>query len=335
MIERSQPSTSSGHQLAGARPGASTGTGDQSSHVIGVDLGGTKLCIGLGRPTGSVLAETRVATDRRGGLHVVAQIAAVARDLARQSGIDPRTLRLAVIGGPGALDPVTGRITMAQNIPDFDTLDVAGALQSALAMPVRFENDVNLHAMGEWHQGKGRDLSSFALVALGTGLGMGLVIDGKLWRGAHGGAGEIAYLPLGGDPYSQANHVTGPLESVVGTAGMLARYRAAGGAADITVRDIFTRFGSGDMIARQVIAETARALALGLAAVAAVLDPALFILSGSIGARPELVDILRYEVGRCSGRPIRIAVSELAQRGAMLGALELGRQMIAADRQDD
>src|SRR5690606_25843157 len=98
--------------------------------------------------------------------------------------------------------------------------------------------------LGERWLGRARGVDTFAYIALGTGLGMGIVSDGGIIRGAHGGAGEIANLPLGGDPLDPANRLHGTLETAIGSAGIVARYVAAGGDPGTSVRDLFARLPS-------------------------------------------------------------------------------------------
>src|SRR5262249_6840725 len=154
-----------------------------------------------------------------------------------------------VMGSPGVIDPPSGGIVIAPNIPGLDQLDVQGALRTRLGVEVAIENDVNLAAIGEHWCGGSRGADTFVFIALGTGIGMGLCADGRLLRGARGAAGEIAYLPVGGDPYDARGQRLGTLESAIGSAAITERYAGLGGRDARTVREIFDRFGH-DEIAR-------------------------------------------------------------------------------------
>src|SRR5690606_17383591 len=105
--------------------------------------------------------------------------------------------------------------------------------------PVRFENDANLAAVAEWWRGRAVDRGDVVVVSVGTGIGGGVVSGGRLVRGARGGAGELADLPLAGDPFDRAAQAAGVLEDQVGTAGLLRRYHARGGAAASSGREVF------------------------------------------------------------------------------------------------
>ncbi|MBS7704783.1 ROK family transcriptional regulator [Chelatococcus asaccharovorans] len=294
---------------------------NRAAFVLGMDLGGTKLRMAVADLAGAVLAEEEVPTDLRGGLHVVEQIAALARRLAARAGVPAAGLRFGVMGTPGVVDPESGAIHVAPNIPGVDRIDVAGALRERLGITIAIENDVNLAVKGEQWQGHGAGAGTFAFIALGTGIGMGIVADGKLLRGARGAAGEIAYLPIGGDPYDPRGFMLGTLETAVGSKGIADRYRDYGGTAGTTVREIFTALEAGDAIAAVTIDETARLIAPALIAVQALIDPEVIVLGGSIGVRTELFERIRHHLARCGHVPPRLAISRIGNRAALIGAI--------------
>jgi predicted NBD/HSP70 family sugar kinase len=292
-----------------------------AAFILGVDLGGAKIHAAIANLACHVVIEESEATAPAGGLTVVQQIANLASRLAGDAGIASDKIRLAAIGSPGVVDHASGSIRLAPNIPGFETLDVVGALRDALGTEVIVENDVNMAAIGEQWLGKARGKSTFAFLALGTGFGMGVLSDGKLMRGARGAAGEIAYLPIGGDPFDAATREHGTLETAVGAAGILRRYRAAGGASAESVRDIFDAMAAGDAVARATIEETARLIALTTLTVATLLDPELIVLGGSIGARLELVERVRALLAGCMPNPVLVEASALGNRAGIIGAL--------------
>jgi predicted NBD/HSP70 family sugar kinase len=292
-----------------------------AAFILGVDLGGAKIHAAIANLACHVVIEESEATVPSGGLTVVQQIANLASRLAGRAGIPSDKIRLAAIGSPGVVDHASGGIRLAPNIPGFETLDVVGALRDALGTEVIVENDVNMAAIGEQWLGKARGKSTFAFLALGTGFGMGVLSDGKLMRGARGAAGEIAYLPIGGDPFDATTREHGTLETAVGAAGILRRYRAAGGVSAETVREIFDAMAAGDAVARATIEETARLIALTTLTVATLLDPELIVLGGSIGARLELVERVRALLAGRMPNPVLIEASALGNRAGIVGAL--------------
>jgi predicted NBD/HSP70 family sugar kinase len=291
--------------------------------VLGVDLGGTKIHVALANLLGTIVTETTEPTDTRGGRHVVRQVRDSALELARQIGIAPTLIRAGTMGSPGVVQPGTGRVHLAPNIPDFDRFDVVGALSEALGFTIGIENDVNLATLGERQHATRRDVLDMAFIALGTGIGMGIIANGQLVQGSRGGAGEIAYLPLGGDPFDSRGFVLGTLETSVGAGSIVERYRRSGGNSALDVRGIFDRLEAGDAAAEGTIDEVARLLAQTIMVVRAVLDPQIVVLGGSIGARPELVDRVHRLASRFVGEHPSIEVSLFGNRAALIGAVEL------------
>lgn len=298
--------------------------------VMGVDLGGTKVQVALADLVGGIVGETTQETDRRGGRHVVRQINAMMRDVATQGGVDPRSVRFGAMGSPGVFRPETGTIELAPNLPGFNTLDVAKALRDSLGFPVIIENDVNMAALGEWRHGCGKGTDDLAFMALGTGIGMGIISGGRLLRGTKGAAGEIAYLPLGGDPFDARGHRFGTLEMAIGGAAIVDRYRAGGGAPDADVRMIFDRVDANDAVALATVDDVARLLVQAIVATQAILDPSLVVFGGSIGARAELMSRVLELSTRAMPAPPVLKTSTLGGRAALVGAISVGIQSLHA-----
>ncbi len=303
---------------------------NDAAFVFACDLGGTKLHIALADFSGTIIAEMLEPTDQRSGKDLLGQIRAITGRLLRKSKLDRGRIRLAVVGIAGVVDPRSGRLAFGPNVPSFGGTNVIAGMRRAFGCDVVIENDVNLAVLGEYWRGGGRGIANLAFIALGTGIGMGLLANGSLVRGAHGAAAEIGYLPLAGDPFEPRNVAAGTFESVVGTDGILQRYRDAGGGAVTGVREILDALNSGDKIARRVIDDTARWTAIGIAAVAALLDPELVVLGGGIGTRPEVISRIEAHLARCLLRPVPVAPSPLENRATLLGAIAMGLDRIYA-----
>jgi predicted NBD/HSP70 family sugar kinase len=292
-----------------------------AAYSFGVDLGGTKVAAAIADFTGQIIAELTEPTDPRGAPHVVDQIIELAAKLTVTAGIDATKIQSVMVGIPGAVDPRTGRISLAPNIRGLADLDVLQCLRNDFGPGVELENDVNLAILGEVAQGCARGCLNSAFLALGTGAGLGLMVDGKLVRGASGAAGEIAYLPIGRDPTSLAALNTGAFELEVGSLAIVQRYRLEGRASITSVRDIFALLHEGDDVAESVLDGMARSIALAVTALQSILDLELVVLGGSIGTRPELVERVKREVATVFSRPVSIATSELGTRAALIGAV--------------
>lgn len=291
--------------------------------IVAVDLGGTKVRVALADLACRILAEETAPTDPRGAGFVVGQIASLAFRAADRHGVSRRKLRLAAIGVPGSPDPASGRVLFAPNIPGFGAMDVVSAFAEAFGFGAFVENDVNLAAYGEHRLGKGRGIDDLAFVALGTGIGSGLIVGGRLLRGAGNAAGEICFVPVGADPFDPETLRTGALERVVATHAMIDRFEALSGRR-VGVPAIFDHAAAGDRAAVAVLDETARYLAQGILAVAAIVNPRMVVLGGSIGLRPEIVSRVRSLLPSCFPYELAVEASALGPRAAVLGAAAFG-----------
>jgi predicted NBD/HSP70 family sugar kinase len=294
-----------------------------AAYIAAVDLGGTKIRLAIADLACQVFAEEVVATDRRGGQFVVDQIADLCAQAAEHLNIPRERIRMAVIGAPGAPDAKTGRILLAPNISDFDTMNVAAAFEKALGIDVILENDVNLAVLGENWLGQGQGIDNLAFIAVGTGIGGGLMVGGQLVRGAMNAAGELGFLPFGADPFDPESLRTGAFERVTASIGIMEHYAAASGET-ATVPAIFDRAAGGDVHAAATLDETAKYLARGISAIAAIANPEKVIMGGSIGLRPELIERIRKFLPTCFPYPVDIEASQLGPRAAIVGAAAIG-----------
>ena len=294
-----------------------------AAFIAAVDLGGTKVRVAIADLACQVFAEEAAATDKRGGQFVIDQIASLCWKAASHNNIPRERIRMAVVGAPGAPDEKTGRILLAPNIPGLDAMDVRAAFEKALGVHVALENDVNLCVIGENWLGQGQGIDNLAYIAVGTGIGGGLMVGGPLVRGASTAAGELGFLPFGADPFDPESLRSGAFERVVASIGIIERFAKLAGVT-ATVPAIFERAVAGDDNAVKVLDETARYLARGIGAIAAIANPQKVILGGSIGLRQELIDRVRSFLPRCFPYPVEIEASVLGARAAIIGATAIG-----------
>jgi predicted NBD/HSP70 family sugar kinase len=294
-----------------------------AAHIVAVDLGGTKVRVAITDLAGQIVAEDTAPTDPQGGMVLIEKIAPMAFAAAGRGKVARRKLRLAVIGVPGAPDEKGGRVMLAPNIRDFNKLNVLAAFKKAFGFEVMLENDVNLAALGESWQGQGQGIDNLAYVALGTGVGCGLILGGSLVRGAANAAGEMGFLPLGSDPFSLESLRVGAYERIVATHGIVDRYAVVSGQ-KISVPEIFERAASGEAAAASIIEETARYVACGVASICAIANPQMVILGGSIGLRPEILERVKVFLPQCFPYPVELVAGELGPRAALVGATAIG-----------
>lgn len=294
-----------------------------SSYVVAVDLGGTKLRTAIVDLDGNVLSELAEPTHVLGGVHVAKQIGELSKQAAKITGLDFQKVKIAVVGCPGVPDRASGAIKFAPNIPGIDTIDFASAVSKSLGVPVKLENDVNLAVLGEHWAGGGKEVDSLVYISLGTGIGAGIIVNGKLLRGSGGFAGELGYLPFGADPFEEESLRTGAFERVAATHGIKKAYHDLTDE-NVDVPTIFKRLRAGDQHARIVIEKTAALLARAVASVSVVTNPEVVLLGGSIGSQPEMLEATIRFVSSCFPYPVRIELSPLGNHAALCGAAAIG-----------
>ncbi len=308
-------------------------------HVLGIDVGADKVLVLLADLGGRVVASHRVAlgTDRRPRRDEVLAIVDEAVDAVRvQAGGDQASLRVAVVGTPGVVDPDTGVISLAPQIDGWDGTLLAQELGRRLPCQTLAENEVQLAVVGERWRGAAYDLDAVVYLQLGIGVAAGIVVRGELHRGSAGGAGEIGYLPVRGAAEPPDGY--GPFEwSAGGRAfarhGEEAARRpegarllalAGGDAARIDARIVFAAAAEGEPAALAIIAEVADRIAHGVATLACVLNPAVVVVGGGLSnAGSMLLGPLRERVNRLVPLPPEIVLSRLGERAVALGALRL------------
>jgi predicted NBD/HSP70 family sugar kinase len=295
--------------------------------VVGVDIGGTNLRVAASDIYGEIVGETRQPTSRDGARAVAEQVTDAVRDVvAAAVGAHGRLLAVG-LSTPGVVDPATRRVTsLAFNVAPEGWFDPLELLERRFDAPVLVENNVNLAAVGERWRGLAGRVPTFVFVSVGAGVGMGVVVDHELVRGAHGAAGEIGYLPLTTDPFDRRHVLRGGLEDEVGAAGILAGLRQASdweGELPASVQEVFELALQGHAAARHTVENAARHIGLAIATVCAVIDPALVVLGGGIGSNAVLLPQVRSTAASLVPLPARIETSLLGERAALYGAIAI------------
>ncbi|MET0716662.1 MAG: ROK family protein [Mycetocola sp.] len=301
---------------------------DSVDHVIGVDLGGTKIRAGIATVAGELLAEKRIDTSSDGS-DVSGQIYSLALELCDTIGITLDRVAATGVGGAGVPDTTGTTFDLAPNLTALSAIPFTERLSALLGHPVVIENDVNVSAVGELIAGLGRGHSDFVFISVGTGIGMGIIANGSLVRGAKGAAGEIGFLPFGADPLDSANHVRGPLEEVTAGDAVSSRLLVSEGSV-LSPEEIFARAATGDQRAVDAVDEEARWLAAGIVAVNAVLAPELIVLGGGIGTRADLLPRITSWLNRFGQPDLTIRVSELGHLAPVIGAITIATEAAAA-----
>jgi predicted NBD/HSP70 family sugar kinase len=291
----------------------------EAALVLGIDLGARFLRGALSDLTGTIRARQDVEHGGVDAGRALDAIVELRNALVRTAGLSHELIDETVVGIPGVVEQATGAVGLATNVPGLDGRRYAADLAERLGRPVTLENDVNLAALGERRLGVAQGVEDFMFLSVGTGLGAGLVLRGELQRGHHGAAGELDYVAVG---------LEQEIDPCAAALSSFAQRLADGAPTQLSspfdARSIFAAARAGDALAREVVAEEARRIALHIAPIAAVTDVGLVVLGGGIGANAELLGHVRPLLDRWLPYPPRVEISSLGDGAVLMGAVAVG-----------
>lgn len=301
-------------------------------HLLGFDIGGTKCAAVLATLDGTGVAirgrRTFPTAETRTPEATLSRLADLARELMAGQGVDPRAVKSLGISCGGPLDSRRGLILGPPNLPGWDEVPIVAWCEARLGVPTRLQNDANACALAEWRWGAGRGFRHLVFLTFGTGMGAGLILNGRLYVGASDLAGEVGHVRLAEDGplgYGKA----GSFEGFCSGGGMAAALRRQRPGSTLTAQEIFA--AGDDALACEVVEETARRLGSGLAILLDVLNPELIIL-GSIFVRqqarlvPRLEEVLRQEALPLCVQHCRIVPAELGEALGDYATLAVGME---------
>lgn len=316
-----------GEQAGGRGPNAQLyAVTPGSAHVIGVDVGPERVVAACADITGAIIGRVEQSTkDTDDPVGVVHRAVVQA---ATEAGAEMSSVRRVVLGTPGLVDPGTGEISFAWDLPRWHR-GLLDDLRRDLSTPVVFGNDVNLAAVAESSIGAAVGVTDFVLIWIGRGVGLASVIDGRLHQGSTGAAGEIGYLPVAGAdvPRNSGKRATkgsmrGAFQSVAGGEAVKAigkKYGFRGNEAADVVNAAVAAGEAGEPF----LDELANQLALGVAATCVVLDPPLVVLAGEVSQAggPSLAERVEREVAAITLVSPKVVITEVSSEPVLHGAL--------------
>ncbi len=326
LVRVSDESPSSGSI---GRPAALYELVPSARHSVVADIGATKILVGLCDLLGNLVVEQEFETGPDAGAALKRLTGAGSRMLRTVDG----PCHAVCVGVPGIYRPDRDRVEQAFNLPGFDGLSLRALLAEHFDARIHVENDVNLAALGELtRMGDEQADGDFAAISVGTGIGLGMVVGGDLYRGGTGSAGELGSLLLSG-PEPGAPPVT--LEDVASAPSIRKRFGRAiedghGTALDANadVPEIFGVAASGDGAATAVLDEVAGAMALAVSHLCLIADPTRIVFGGGVGANPTFVDAVRRHLARLVDTPPELAASTLGRRAALVGAASMSLRLV-------
>ncbi|WP_438938483.1 ROK family protein [Amycolatopsis orientalis] len=324
--------------LARATGHTSTGTGRSAvlyeadptaGYVLGVDIGREHLRVAVSDLGHTVVARRDERNTSRSGTALVSAVGALAAATVREAGLSQADIVVRVLGSPGVADPAKRCFRHAPNLPGWGKAGLLDELEAVLGPDLMVENDANLTAVGEWERGAARGASVFGCITIGTGVGMGVMVNGEVFRGATGAAGEIGYLPYGqshaGSDGEDAPPVRGHLEEATAAQSVVRGARELGLGTAKSAREVFRLARDGDELALRAVEAEADRLAYTVASVAAVIDPELIVLGGGIGTAADLLlDPIDRALRSFTPLVPSVVQGELGDDGVLTGAISVG-----------
>ena len=315
-----------------------------SGYVIGIDLGGTNLKAGLVYKCGKVHHRLSIRTDNNADSHTISnQIFGLIDEIIKLPSVQgieagfkpvPASIIGVGLGSPGLIDKKGETIIFSPNLPRWRNIPIKRMIAERFSMPCVLENDANAATWGEKWVGAGREVSSLVMLTLGTGVGGGIVIDNKLWRGANNVAAEIGHMVIqtNGPQCSCGNY--GCVEVFASATGMVRRFKellksgvssSLKGLSEITARAINDAAFQGDKAALDIIKETGQYLGIALVNIMHVLNPEMIVLTGGMIGSGELLmnpvkEVISQRAFEASYKDTKIVFSKLGNDAGIIGA---------------
>jgi glucokinase len=308
--------------------------------ILGVDLGGSKILTAVTDSQGKMLSRDHSVTPaRKGHEAVIRSILESAHRALEQADVAVSELAAVGVGAPGLINPGTGILYTSPNLPGWRDIPLRAVMQERLGKKTFLINDANAAALGELHFGAARGARNFIYITLSTGIGGGIVIDGGIYSGAIGAAGEVGHMTIDDDgpPCNCGNK--GCWETLAsGTAlAREAKQRIKEGAETaipgyvdgdiekVTAEVIHSAAQQGDSLARELIARTGYYVGVGLASLINIFNPELIVIGGGLSNIGDMLfdpafKVARERAYRETFRAVRFAAAELGRNSGVLGA---------------
>jgi glucokinase len=308
--------------------------------LIGVDVGGTNIRMGIVTPEGKLWKKVQYATDiSKGGLVLFEGLVSDLKDLIRKHFTELNQLIGIGIGVAGPIDIPKGVITEPPNLPDLKGFPLRDFLQKEISSPIAIENDANAFTLGEGWVGAAKDCRHYCGITLGTGVGGGIVVEGKILHGAEGMAGEVGHMVINpeGPPCgcggkgclevyaSGAGIRRMTLEAIEEGGGEMILKQSGGDPPKITSEKVFEAAKSGDLIARNIFNEMGRFLGLGLVNLIHLFNPEKIVIGGKVSQAwgcfiKSTLETLKERAMKGPGERVEIVQALHCDDAGMLGA---------------
>lgn len=318
-------------------------------YVIGVDMGGTKILAAVINAEGEIISQSKIATKaQKASDEVINRIARCIQDATHQAGLSTEQIRAIGIGAPGPLDPKTGVVIFAPNL-GWSNVPLKAKLEAAVGVPTFVDNDVNVGTLGESVLGAGKDVQNLVGIFVGTGIGGGVILDGKLHHGVSKTAGEVGHIIIKADGPKCGCGNRGCLEAVASRTAIARQLRKAilkkkkksvllklngGSLKQIRSGALAKAVDRGDKLVLKVMRRATKYLGISVASIVHLLNPEMVVLGGGVveAIGDDFVEdirrvALKYALPNTMNG-VKVVPAELGDNAGIIGAAVLARQNI-------
>lgn len=306
---------------------------------IGIDVGGTNVKIALVDDSGKIIYSNSVPTRAEMGYeYTVNNIKQAIYDLMKETKLTAKDIEGIGFGFPGQVDYKSGIVRLAPNIPGWVEVPIAKMIEDEFHIPTRVDNDVRCAALGELKYGAGKGCENLICITVGTGIGSGLIVNGKLVRGASNAAGEIGHIKLQihdgpicgcGDTGCMEAFASGPAivamaeEYILG--GKSTKYREMANGGDITPFIVSEAAKAGDPVAKRIFARIGEYIGIGMASVVNLLNPEKIIIGGGVADAGDILleplkEALKKRAMKIAGETVEVVPAQLGNTAGVIGA---------------
>lgn len=321
----------SAHEIRGGRPAVQLMLQDSLLAVVGIDFGHSHVQVAVADIAHNVLAERRcdldVSHDARKALDTAARMV---DEVLEEGRVERKSVTAAGIGIPGPVDRGRGTAGSATILPGWTGVRIGKEIEQLLGIPVEIENDANLGALAEMTWGAGRECSNFAYIKAATGIGAGIVVDGRLLRGASGTAGEIGHTTLDESGAMCYCGNRGCLETVASGPAIVALV-SQGQPGILTLGQVIELAAGGDMRCRRAISDAGREMGVAIAGLCNLINPERVIVGGLLSRAGELLlqpirEAIRRHAVFAAAERVEVVAADFVERAELLGSLALALQ---------
>ena len=296
-------------------------------YVVGVDVGGTNIKLGIVHPRGKVIARNCFATRpfASSKIRLINALAGAVLDIIARAGLTKKDIAGIGVGLPGLIDHAAGVVRFLPNIPGWRHVCLRAILAQKTGLPVVVDNDVKLITLAEWKFGAGKGAANMMCITLGTGVGAGLILNNALYRGEGNAAGELGHVPLNELGAACNCGGWGCFETYVGNRRLTARANRIMNAKDMTLERMYALAKAGNRKALRFWHETAEHLGNGLTGAVNLLNPRLIVIGGGVSNNhqilfPTIKAVIRKRAMATQAAMVKITRAQLGDDAGIIGA---------------